>query len=289
MDTITEVFHIVPGDNPDLGDYVNEQPDEGDDGFYDVSIISPVVLICHGAYLLLLQAAPQLKPHIIFRTFFEKSNICPPLDYGPINAVTGDQYVFWPALLTSEDAADYLDGKSDEEALHEFWRGRGNLWALVRPDRFPISETSLDRIIPYQPAASVDSECQLLNLPLEVLILICELVHPPSLYSLMCTAKTLHSRIAPNVDRIVYSHIHNYEPWHLPAGPFAIPGGSEETDWWNAEWTRKIGISGDSSSFIHNAPWFQYRRACSHSMSMWNRIRIWRVIKQVEERAQDFL
>jgi hypothetical protein len=292
---ITAVFNVVPGDNPDLGDYQNEDPSAGDDGEYDINMLAPTMIITHGAYLILKEAAPSLEPHILMRLFFDKG--ADVLDYGPINGVTGEQYASWPQIYHTKrpsyeeyEEAQFFwsnllqEEKTDEEILEEAWTGRGNLWATVRPDRFPIAETSTDEPLQFMLGTSYSSESPIIALPLELLVLIAKNTHPRALQNLMSTSKSVYSLLMIQADAIVHHYILQNEPWYLPAGPFDIPRGCQEVDWWKEQWSAK-GISGDGME--KHIPWLRYRRACSHSMSMWNRIRIWRVVEQLERLAEE--
>ncbi|PPR05951.1 hypothetical protein CVT24_004657 [Panaeolus cyanescens] len=270
-DNITTVFNVVPGETVEYGGYENTDPEPGDDGYYDVSCISPVVLITHGAYLILLKAAPELHPHLIFQTFHELNDANEKLDYGPINGVTGEQFVNWPGIGTLEDGThpnwrhvetfwrDLIKGLSVEDASAEMWRGRGNLWAMVRPDRFPILETSLEKLKRHRPKKRPPPGCYLNDLPAELLLAIYEHIHPPSLHSLARTSKSIRLFILRNIDKITHTHMKIYEPWYLPAGPFDIPGGSEEIDWWTESWCAVLDFKGDCADLDDHIPWFQYR------------------------------
>ncbi|KAF9033816.1 hypothetical protein BJ165DRAFT_1410185 [Panaeolus papilionaceus] len=244
-DTITAVFNVVPGDEDELGDYNNEDPGEGDDGEY--SIFGSAMIITHRSYLILRHAFPRLEPHILFRLnlSIEKSR---DIDYSPLNEFQ-ERFVFWPAVCegkcyTREQARQMWEeilldsNKTSEENLSEAWRGAGNMWVLVSPDR--------------------------------------------DLAALMNTCKSMRVVLHYSSHLNVHRYIKLNEPWFLPARPFEFPHGHREVDYWVLEWAKR-GYEG--SNLDAQIPWLNYRRECSHSLSMWNRIRIWRIAKQLDSLA----
>ncbi|PPQ99484.1 hypothetical protein CVT24_005275 [Panaeolus cyanescens] len=198
-DTITAIFNVVPGVFPDHGEYLNDDPTEDDEGLYRIHPkATPAILITHGAFLIMKQAAASLESHDLFRIY--KSGAFDEVDYGPVNGATGDRYIFWPGLCSTRRSPDpdniqrqwkrilSQKRKSDEEILYDAWKGEGNLWALVRPDRFPIEATRIEDITcdytTIDPSASL-----ILSLPLEIHLLICERLHPKDIQSLMGLSK----------------------------------------------------------------------------------------------------
>lgn len=115
------------------------------DPLYWVTQRSPTMLITHSSYLIILKAAPRLLPHIIYKI---KYRVKPTLDYGPMNGIQTVQYAYWPGLAhsdhwdesqTCEAFWESLLSRANimnEETRLEAWRGAGNMWALVRPDRY---------------------------------------------------------------------------------------------------------------------------------------------------------
>lgn len=144
---ITQVFDVVPGDNPDLGDYGHK---DHDGRFYSVLPYGTTLIIMYTSYLILKQASPRLKPHMIYDLAYHENPSCnghvPGVDYGPVNGIQ-DQYAEWPGVSDvrgfDEQIRDWKimltkKGKTDEEILYDAWRGRGNMWVFVRPDRFVL-------------------------------------------------------------------------------------------------------------------------------------------------------
>ncbi|KAF9037121.1 hypothetical protein BJ165DRAFT_575769 [Panaeolus papilionaceus] len=298
---IMAVFHVVPGDMAECGQFESEIRPEWDtsSGDYHVSSIGFTVLITRCAYNILLQAAPSLKPHVIFRLYWEKGT--DNLDYGPINGVTGDQFVYWEGIHNSSKERDFSsqyaaadtfwnemffsEGSTVEKILDDAWRGPGNLWAMVRPDRYPVKKTLLTSFISRitSNALTLISTESIFMLPAELLL--CGFMHPRGLNNFLSTCKKAVF-LCRDADSIVCRYMQKNEPWYLPAGPFDIPSGDQEFSWWKARWG-EMGLDGDDLN--GQIPWLQYRRACSHSMSMWNRIRIWKVAKQLERLAEDLI
>ncbi|KAF8806785.1 hypothetical protein BYT27DRAFT_7140189 [Phlegmacium glaucopus] len=295
--TIMEVFNVIPGDNPDLGDFRNED--------YDFSLCySSTVIIMYTAYLIVKQASPRLRPYMIYHLVFYPNRsykgFISGIDYGPTAGIQ-EQYANWLGISGVRDYDEQVKdwqrmltqkGKSDEEILYDAWRGHGNMWIFVRPDRFPIAETlaanpllvvsghSSVRMNPHR-SSGFDA------LPLDILILICQWLPVKSIHTLLCTNGYLRSQILPHVNMMAYQQIITLERHLLPAGPFELGDrkhGREEVDRWDAEWS-KGGIRREE--FQVKIPWFIYRRECSKSMSMWNRWRIWGIAEQLERLAID--
>jgi len=139
-----EVFNVSPGSDPDLGDFRNED--------YDFSLCyGSTVIIMYTTYLIVKQASPRLKPHMICHlVFYPKPSytygVIDGIDYGPVVG-TQEQYTRWLGISGVRDYGEQVDdwqrmltqeGKTDEEILHDAWRGRGNMWVFVRPDRFVL-------------------------------------------------------------------------------------------------------------------------------------------------------
>lgn len=122
------------------------------------------------------------------------------------------------------------------------------------------------------------------SLQLDILLLICELLHPRDIQALMGACKSTYVKLHRHVNHIVYTYIKQNEPWFLPVGPFDFPKGDDEVRWWDEQWTEH-GIQGDGMNL--QIPWLHYRRACNHNISMWNRIRIWRIAQGLEKTAKE--
>ncbi|KIM38515.1 hypothetical protein M413DRAFT_447745 [Hebeloma cylindrosporum] len=302
--TITEVFNVCPGEYPEYGDY--RDLDGRSFSTYES------VIVAYTSYLILKQAAPEVKPHILYALAFGGDRYTTGevagIDYGPVGRIF-EQYVewtniceggskypikFWHQLLSNKERAD-------EDILYDAWRGPGNMWVFVRPDRFPIKETLAAKPIPSFPYL-INTEPNLQypipslgSLPPDMLLEICELLPIRSIYALITTCKKIRSVILPHANAIVRRRITEDEPWYLPAGPFGLPAGPfeqsprlkmhgrEETEWWAAQWAAG-GISQEDADT--EIPWFVYRKECSESMSMWNRKRIWGTSKQLDALAR---
>ena len=108
------------------------------------------LIVTYTSYLILKQAAPEVKPHTVCalalgRGCRSATEGVEGIDYGPVGRIF-EQYAnllaiydnsderfenpiqFWRWLLTQE-------GRTDEDILHDAWRGPGNMWVFVRPDR----------------------------------------------------------------------------------------------------------------------------------------------------------
>jgi len=145
---VMEFFQIVPGDNPDLGDYRSKDP--ADTNNYTVISYGNCLIISYIAHLIMKQAAPAVKPYMIYalsRKVEGSAGHIPGVDYGPVNEIA-EQYACWLAICGSVPAEDWghfwrnlltQEGKTDEEILLDAWRGPGNMWVFVRPDRYIIS------------------------------------------------------------------------------------------------------------------------------------------------------
>jgi hypothetical protein len=67
------------------------------------------------------------------------------IDYGPVGRIF-DQYAHWTAICDRRESGfenpiqfwRWLltqEGRTDEDILHDAWKGPGNMWVFVRPDR----------------------------------------------------------------------------------------------------------------------------------------------------------
>ncbi|KAF8806783.1 hypothetical protein BYT27DRAFT_7190447 [Phlegmacium glaucopus] len=288
---ITEIFNIVPGDSPYYGDYRNEDNDGTE---YSVLGYGTTLIIMYTSYLILKQAFPRMKPHIIYDLAYHLNpsfnGHVPGVDYGPVNGIQ-DQHANWLGISDFDEPVKNWkrmltkQGKSDEEILYEAWRGRGNMWVFVRPDRFPIAETLTANpllIVSGYGIVETNLRRSFDTLPLDIVILICQCLPVKSTHMILCTSRRLRSQILPHANMIAYQYIITYEPYLLPAGPFVLKDakhGREEIDCWETQWA-KGGIRKEELSA--KIPWFFYRMECSKSMSMWNRRRIWGIAKQLE-------
>lgn len=143
-----EFFQIVPGDNPDLGDYRSKDP--ADTNNYTVISYGNCLIISYSAHLIIKQAAPAVKPYMIYslsRKLEGSAGHIPGVDYGPANEIA-EQYTCWLAICGSVPGEDWghfwrnllsQEEKTDEEILLDAWGGPGNMWVFVRPDRYITS------------------------------------------------------------------------------------------------------------------------------------------------------
>ena len=141
---ISEVFDVNPDGDPGEGDFRNED--------YTFNMYShSAVLIMYTAYLIMKQAAPRLTPHIIYQLVLHPGlgTIVEDIDYGPVKGIHLENYCNWTRTAdadygSDQDQLDYWhrlltqEGKTDEEILHDAWRGPGNMWVFVRPDRLAL-------------------------------------------------------------------------------------------------------------------------------------------------------
>ena len=143
--TITESFTVSIGDNPDLGDYrdINGQS-------YSVLPYGNTLIVTHTSYLILKQAAPEIKPHILYALAYggnrDTMGEVAGIDYGPVGRIFR-QYAHWAAICgDSEGGFEDPDAfwqqllndkeRTEEDILHDAWKGPGNMWVFVRPDRY---------------------------------------------------------------------------------------------------------------------------------------------------------
>ncbi|KDR79436.1 hypothetical protein GALMADRAFT_243516 [Galerina marginata CBS 339.88] len=296
-ETIVHVFNVVPGRYPILGDYINQDPHDPNayGGEYLVASFGFSLIITYTAYLILKQAAPQVTPHALYALAYGAAlgdlGHIKGVDYGPVGHIINPDYVDWLGICEDDDWYRRNDfwknlltqkNKTDEEILHDAWRGRGNMWVFVRPDRFPIAETIA--AAPF-PTFSVNDSGKRVSpfesLPVDILLAICEEIPIRTTFALISTCKRVRASILPHADSITHQRLKADEPWYLPAGPFELKDkkhGREEVDWWASQWAAG-GISGEGMDLA--IPWFLYRKQCSSSMSMWNRKRIWDVAMQL--------
>ncbi|KAF9031783.1 hypothetical protein BJ165DRAFT_1518541 [Panaeolus papilionaceus] len=298
-ENVKEVFNVVPGYQ--YGMFENLSPEQGDSGTFSLCNSLPKLLITHKAYVILKQAAPALKPHsLLLLNSHTEGNCFPPrhpIDYGPVKRTRG-LWTDWIRLRSLQsdnceperndviqDWRKVLSQKGDgaqEAILNDAWRGRGNLWCLVTPDRFPIVE-SASEFITFDGSNRNPPTQPFTRLPLGILVSICKNLHPRYICALASTCTFIRGVLLQAVHQVVRAYITQNEPWFLPVGSFDdMPRGGEEFQNWVSEWG-KLGHAGDDID--STIPWLAYRRSCSHSFSMWNRARIWGIACQMEELA----
>ena len=283
------------------------------------------LIVSYTSYLILKKAAPEVKPHILYALAYggnrDTMGVIAGIDYGPVSGIFG-QYAYLPGIC--EGGSEYPvtfwrrllsdEERADEDILHDAWKGRGNMWVFVRPDRyveeysltrkrnlicvvfsFPIAETLATTPLPkfpYPINTEPTSSFQIENLPPDTFLSICEFLPIRSIYTLITTCKIFRSIILPHANPIARRRLIDDEPWYLPAGPLKLNSmntngdrmhGREEIEWWAERWAAGGIAQGDMDTDI---PWFVYRKECSKSMSMWNRKRIWGISKQLDGLAR---
>ena len=149
---VIEVFNVTPGDDPHSGEFHSKNPKHT----FEPGATSTVMMM-YSAYLIVKQAAPRLKPHMIVHLLHypkldgdQWSGCIIGIDYGAITGIH-EQDAFFPGTISDAPIVrgnpvylrawkDLLTDKkkTNEEILYEAWRGRGNLWVFVRPDRFVL-------------------------------------------------------------------------------------------------------------------------------------------------------
>ena len=105
------------------------------------------LIVSYTSYLILKQAAPEVKPHILYTLAYggnrDTMGVVAGIDYGPVGRIfrqraywlaiceRGSEYAvtFWRRLFSDKDRAN-------EDILHDAWKGPGNMWVFVRPDRY---------------------------------------------------------------------------------------------------------------------------------------------------------
>jgi hypothetical protein len=142
---IMEVFDVTPEGEPHGGQFRN------DDHVFNLYSHSTVIIM-YTAYLIMKQASPRLTPHIIYQLVLHPgfgTTLIEGIDYGPVKGIHLELYANWSRISDvsydyDEEQLDYWHrmltqkGKTDEEILHDAWRGPGNMWVFVRPDRFVL-------------------------------------------------------------------------------------------------------------------------------------------------------
>ena len=140
--TITEVFNVFGGDNPGFADY-----EDIDGQSFDVIPYGNNLIVTYTSYVILKQAAPEINPHILYSLAYEGRRELmggvAGIDYGPVSRIIR-QHAYWAAICDNgfDNPVTFwrqlLGNKerSDEDILHDAWKGRGNMWVFVRPDRY---------------------------------------------------------------------------------------------------------------------------------------------------------
>jgi hypothetical protein len=143
--TITEVFDVYTGEYPAVGDYrdINGQ----------MILVLPggkSLIVTYTSYLILKQAAPEVKPHILYALAYgancDTMGEVAGIDYGPVGRIFGE-YAYWAAICGDSEGGfedphkfwqQLLNGKerTEENILHDAWKGPGNMWVFVRPDGY---------------------------------------------------------------------------------------------------------------------------------------------------------
>ena len=143
--TITEVFDVYIGKYPAFGDYrdINGQ----------MILVVPygnTLIVTYTSYLILKQAAPEVKPHILYALAYgancDTMGEVAGIDYGPVGRIFGEN-AYWAAICgDSEGGFEDPDAfwqqllndkkRTGEDILYDAWKGPGNMWVFVRPDQY---------------------------------------------------------------------------------------------------------------------------------------------------------
>ncbi|KAJ2930388.1 hypothetical protein H1R20_g6716, partial [Candolleomyces eurysporus] len=264
---------------------------------YDIGL-DKGLYITFPSYSILLTVAPELGPEDIFRYFIgdDESGAPIEIDYGVVPS--NGRFALLPSICETETTvAEFWysllcnTSLTDEEILYEAWRGKGNLWAYTRPNRYPISETIAARgLSQFHPDTTdtlhSDSSCPTEpgfdRLPLELLFLICEHLPLKSFLNVLTLNKRLRGEL--NLNHLAYQAMKTMEPWYFPSNPIVTPDGTrqrEDLDWWEGKWLTHAGIP--PAELQSKIPWLKYWIQCSRNPSMRNRKRIWMVALQIKD------
>lgn len=157
------------------------------------------------------------------------------------------------------------------------WQGQGNLWAYVRPDRFPIKNAmndpfpNLADFSRHDRAVNQDLAPGLERLPLDVILLICDVL-PLSdhILVLLSTSHTLRGLILSFVDSLVYAQLKRSYRYLFPALPIKTPDGrrqQDELDWWAEQWKDcSQGRLSNAEDIRNHAPWLSYWKECTGNL-----------------------
>ncbi|KAJ7726331.1 hypothetical protein DFH07DRAFT_243551 [Mycena maculata] len=146
---------------------------------------------------------------------------------------------WWVRLLTQSD-------KTTAEIVKDAWMGPGNMWAFVRPDRFPIAEA-----LAYEPPAKFAGQMpiptaapSLGTLPFDIYVEISANLPARSFLALTMINKQLRATLSPHMDPFFFHYILANELYLLPAPEVECYRGSEEYDWWDENWTKGVSSRG---------------------------------------------
>ncbi|KAJ7127692.1 hypothetical protein C8R44DRAFT_99200 [Mycena epipterygia] len=280
---IMVVYDVVPTMMSYYGGYT-----DADDSsvYYNVTPGSPIVT--HSSFVILRDRFPDFHPHILYKVL-NSPRFWLECDLGPGGRVR-DQCVAWLKVANipegeGEDEwwAHFLTqkDKSVTEILHDAWMGRGNMWAFVRPDRFPIAESlACKPLAKFAAPEAFPTASSLDSLPLDIYQEISAYLTSRGLVSLIAINKRLRAALVPQMDQLFFHHIVANEPYLFPADEVECYRGSEELGWWDEGW-KKGGLEEDDT-----IPWMAYAKACASSASMRKRKRIWWIIGQMEAIAR---
>ncbi|CAA7257495.1 unnamed protein product [Cyclocybe aegerita] len=268
-----------PGD--DFGRYKSEDPDDPNE--YNIYHFGGKnsLIVSRTAWYILKSAAPAVAATVLGAISSKTGGQVTAghitgIDYGPASYII-DQDACWGAICGTEEIDEMgkfwkdllTQDKSDEEIIYDAWRGPGNMWVFVRPDRFPISETISAKELPTFPvldmAANKVEKLSFSTMLGDILLSIWEHLPVRSICALMTTSKMYRAYIFPHANSICHRRLIAYEPWYLPVGPFQTPHGREEIEWWESKWSQGIDIP--ISEIDSKIPWLLFRRECSSSMT----------------------
>ncbi|KAF8649083.1 hypothetical protein AX16_006030 [Volvariella volvacea WC 439] len=286
------VFDVTHGYNPDLGDYIQRRNDEKTQYFTVISW-GKCFLMTFTSYQILRHVCPELQPHHLYNLFlrekessYYRNGAVNGVDYGPLADFHSEQYVYWLRLADLRELGDksrdryskwWLElvlnpDKTESEILNEAWLGKGNMWAIVRPDRFPVQEAArisallkCDDFISSQYTTSTSSHFE--ALPFDIYHLLCEFLPMCDLSVLLSLSRRIRSTLLPHVNAIAYQKLKSEERWHLPVPnlpplrkykPTSDNGrAKEEMEYWIDEWSNQ-GI--EAGNIINEVPWLNYAK-----------------------------
>uniref|UniRef100_A0A0W0FZ64 F-box domain-containing protein n=1 Tax=Moniliophthora roreri TaxID=221103 RepID=A0A0W0FZ64_MONRR len=158
---VTAIFHVVPGNNPDLADY---RSSANPNVHYTVSSYGATRIITFSAWRILVGRFPKYHwPSILYSICKHRPAYLEGVQQGPTARIR-EQFANWvrvadfeeeiarresdPVEQPSEEEDDWYSDyhkawyrllmskdKTTEQIVEEAWLGKGNMYCFVRPDR----------------------------------------------------------------------------------------------------------------------------------------------------------
>ncbi|KZV90174.1 hypothetical protein EXIGLDRAFT_771100 [Exidia glandulosa HHB12029] len=202
--------------------------------------------------------------------------------------------------------------EAGDEAVDEYWVGRGAMWVFSRPDAFPVQEALENTFAPIHLPPRPSRHSRMLSkfeaLPVELLCAVArEMDTLPELLDLLRVSKTIRHKLVSSLDLLVR---HLIRPHFLP--PFALHiGGFDSSDSVSLVedmlWSRSSSRSTTPDSVLDVRrpfdvdtpattptdsvrppfPWLRYARECARSASMRNRQRIIWICEQIADMVDE--